>query len=210
MLIEGYADLLTADAHTADRAEIQEWSQTLQQASKRLHRLIENYIIYTQIQTAFQVPQELDALRNFIVPNTADIIRKQANKVAEAHDRVDDLQFEIGEVALAISPDNLKKIVMELTDNAFKFSEPGRPVIVGSVREDRTYTLYIKDRGRGMTEEQVENMGAYMQFDRETFEQQGVGLGMSVVQGLVSLHQATMKVRSKPNKGTIVAIRFPI
>ncbi len=61
-----------------------------------------------------------------------------------------------------------------------------------------------------MTAAQIQNMGAYMQFNRETFEQQGVGLGMSVAQGLASLHEASIKIRSKPNKGTIVAIRFPI
>ncbi len=130
MIIEGYADLLTTDSFAADRADIQ-----------RLNRLVENYIIYTQIQTAFQIPQELDALRNFIEPNAAEIISKQAQKIAQVYNRADDLPLEIDEIALAISPDNLEKIVMELTDNAFKFSRPGCPITVRSVREDRAYTL---------------------------------------------------------------------
>ena len=95
-------------------------------------------------------------------------------------------------------------------DNAFKFSPTGTPVQISSQRQDRQYMLSIRDYGRGMTKEQIAQIGAYMQFERMMHEQQGLGLGLAIAKRLVELHGATFEISSKPNHGTEIKLTFPI
>jgi K+-sensing histidine kinase KdpD len=46
--------------------------------------------------------------------------------------------------------------------------------------DERALTLAVVDRGRGMTRAQIDQVGAYIQFDRKRYEQQGQGLGLTI------------------------------
>jgi signal transduction histidine kinase len=61
-----------------------------------------------------------------------------------------------------------------------------------------------------MTPEQIHHMGAYMQFERRLFEQQGIGLGFSIAKSLVHLHAGHINVTSTPGVETSVQVTFPI
>jgi two-component system, sensor histidine kinase and response regulator len=108
--------------------------------------------------------------------------------------------------SVQVSLDSLQKIVLELVDNACKFSTPGTPVEVGAVVADDAYILTIRDHGRGMTAQEMANIGAYQQFDRKLREQQGSGLGLSIARGLVELHGGKIAIESVPNEGTTVSV----
>ena len=66
-------------------------------------------------------------------------------------------------------------------DNACKFSRKETPVSVELGGDGR---LNITDRGRGLTVEEIGRIGAFLQFDRQKYEQQGLGLGLVLVQKL--------------------------
>ena len=70
--------------------------------------------------------------------------------------------------------------------------------------------LKITDQGRGMTREQIENIGAYMQFERERYEQQGSGLGLIIARLLTQLNDGELRIESVPNQGTTVTIVFKL
>lgn len=99
------------------------------------------------------------------------------------------------------------KILKELLDNACKFSNVGSPIAIhGQTEGDTDYVFRISDQGRGMTAEQIANIGAYMQFERSRYEQQGMGLGLTIAQMLVRLHDGHVRIESKPDQGTTVTI----
>jgi signal transduction histidine kinase len=60
-----------------------------------------------------------------------------------------------------------------------------------------------------MTPEQINQIGAFQQFDRKRYEQQGLGLGLLLVQKLTYLHGAKLDISSEPGSGTRVQIAFP-
>ena len=60
-----------------------------------------------------------------------------------------------------------------------------------------------------MTQEQVDNIGALMQFERDVFEQQGVGLGLIIAKKLVELHNGLFIIRSVEQEGTNITIKLP-
>jgi len=66
-------------------------------------------------------------------------------------------------VTAAISDLYHTKICEEFVDNAFKFSEPGTRVEVTISSDPKKFVPVIADLGRGMTREQVTNLGAYVQ-----------------------------------------------
>ena len=76
--------------------------------------------------------------------------------------------------------DNLRKITEELADNAFKFSEPGTEVRVSGAFSGGSFTISVTNCGRGMTAQQIASIGPHVQFERETYEQQGAGLGLII------------------------------
>jgi two-component system, sensor histidine kinase and response regulator len=67
----------------------------------------------------------------------------------------------------------------------------------------------VTDRGRGFTPEEITKVGAFMQFERKTHEQQGLGLGLTIARRLTELHGGTLLLESEPAGGTKVTVRFP-
>jgi signal transduction histidine kinase len=67
----------------------------------------------------------------------------------------------------------------------------------------------IIDKGRGMTAEQIRNIGAYVQFDRTVYEQQGSGLGLTVAKHLCEMHGGLLSIQSDHGHGTTVTVRLP-
>ncbi len=98
------------------------------------------------------------------------------------------------------------RIVEELVDNAFKFSRQGSSVSVELASDRR---LVVTDQGRGMTPDEVERIGAFQQFDRKKYEQQGLGLGLILVQKMCALNRATFALESNPGRGTRAEVAFP-
>lgn len=209
-LILGYGQILETEYKTIKPEDLLEFSQAIIGAGNRLQRVIENYLVYAQIETIQEDPQEVEQLRNHLIQDVAKIIETISEQTAAKYERSTDLSLDICHTALRISEPNLKKIVLELVDNAFKFSAKGTKVVVKAVREQDTFKLYIRDYGRGMTAEQIKSLGAYMQFNRTIFEQQGLGLGFTLAQRLVELHSGKLRIESRPDQGTAVGIEISI
>ncbi len=60
-----------------------------------------------------------------------------------------------------------------------------------------------------LSPEQIAKIGAYMQFDRDLHEQQGLGLGLTICRRLAQMHGGTLTVQSQPDAGTTVTLTFP-
>jgi len=209
-LILGYAEVMNTDSDKLTPQEVNEMSAAILEGGRRLGRMFENYLIYAQIELFASAPEQAQMLRNAITADSDLIIHNLAMQLAEAARRPTDLILETERVAVPLSPENLTKIVDELVSNAFKFSDAGTRVYVKSARERDTFVLYVRDHGRGMTPEQVTHVGAYMQFERALYEQQGIGLGLASVKRLVELHLGTLDIRSRVGQGTLVEVRLPL
>jgi len=205
--ILGFTDILITDHSHLQADEIVSMSEAIRDSAKRLHRLIENFLIFAQIEL-LQADQ-LQALRE---GQTLDL-RKPIERVAQVRagraGRADDLVLELCEASAAITEDYFTKIVDELLENAFKFSTLGSPVQVQSVTGNGTFVLRIADQGRGMKSEHIAEVGAYMQFERKIYEQQGSGLGLTIAKRLTELHGGELSIQSELGIGTTVEVSLP-
>jgi signal transduction histidine kinase len=184
--------------------------QHIHDAGLRLRQLIENNILCTQLFLKTADPRRQKALGSKRAENATQFIASTARSFAHARRRTIDFSCESSEGAVAIAPEYLAKIIEELLDNAFKFSAPESVVRVQTDVAGERFVIAITDRGRGMTTEQVAKIGAFVQFDRATYEQQGAGLGLAVVKRLVELHEGSVSISSEVEHGTVVRINLPL
>lgn len=205
----GYAELLQMDAQTMSRDMVAEIGETIAREGKRLHRLIENYLLYAQIEIISADVERIQAMRAAGTEHPSETISFSAWHSAVVWQRETDLTLDVIDVPVAVEETSLKKIVRELTDNAFKFSAPGTEVRVACRMVGDEYAITIKDSGRGITPEQVGRIGAYMQFERKFHEQQGSGLGLIIAKQLIELHRGRLTFAPEV-PGATVTVSLPL
>jgi two-component system, sensor histidine kinase and response regulator len=208
--ILGLASLMIDDHATMPKAEVLESAKFIHESALRLHRLIENFLVYSQIQLMATKKERIDT-SGAVNPIAAhEVIPELARPIAKRYKRESDLDLHLASASLLIPPDNFRKIIEELIENAFKFSERGKPVHVISEITNSTYHITIADHGRGMTPEQIARVGPHIQFDRKIYEQQGAGLGLIIAKRLTELLGGQFSLQSKPGLETTVKVSFAI
>ncbi|WP_254023669.1 ATP-binding protein [Mesorhizobium ventifaucium] len=125
-----------------------------------------------------------------------------------------DLQAQIAPDAAEINADRraVQQILINLVSNAIKFTPDGGDVVVGAKRIGSRLHFWVRDTGIGIAEEDFANLGKpFMQIQNDyTRRFEGTGLGLSLVKGLVALHEGTMSIESMPGEGTTVTISLPV
>jgi hypothetical protein len=121
-------------------------------------------------------------------------------------------------------PGALRRVAMNIIGNALKYTTEGSVTITlaaskthtgdtkigGDNSSRRTITLTVKDTGKGISKDFMENH-LFVPFTQEnTTSSSGVGLGMSIVKSLVSLCAGEIKVDSEPGNGTEVTVMIPM
>jgi signal transduction histidine kinase len=204
-----YGEMLSTDSATLKPAEVAEMGHVIYQSGKRLERLIENFLIYAQLELVASDPKNVNALRIGQTEHPVPLIEKHATAQAALANRSKDLTLELADVPVPVAEEYLAKIVDELVQNAFKFSAAGKPVRVKLDEAFNTAVFSVSDQGCGFSTEQVTRIGAYMQFDRRMQEQQGLGLGLTIAKRLVGLHGGTLSIESKKDEGAIITAKLP-
>ncbi|KOR36034.1 MULTISPECIES: hybrid sensor histidine kinase/response regulator [Planktothricoides] len=208
--ILGFTSFLIDEYQEMEPTEIRQVLQDVKYSGERLYQLIQNFLLYAQLELVGKDP---DRLKVFLQGETLSshlTINAVSYEKAVWFNRVDDLHLKLVDTELSIDEHWFSKIVSELVENAFKFSEAGQPVKISSFLEDGQFILSVCDRGRGMTPEQISAVGAYVQFERKLYEQQGSGLGLAISQRLTQLNQGQLKIESIPGEETTVTVSFPL
>lgn len=205
----GYAELLMYDGGMLPDERVQDMGKSILDSGMRLHSLIENFLVHSQIEILSVDPERQEQLRTLWLKSPGPVIDAMAQDVAMKMGRFDDLHVEIsGNVPVQVAEDSMNKITQELVSNAFKFSQDGMPVYVRARADDTTYYLHVTDTGRGMRHDQIADIAAGMQFDRRQFEQQGAGLGLWIAKRLTELHAGSFHIASTPGEQTTVEVRL--
>jgi two-component system sensor histidine kinase/response regulator len=207
--ILAYGEILSTEAATLAPTEVAEMGQVIYESGRRLERLVENFLIYAQLELLASDVQKLNVLRARQTVSPARLIETRAQAQAQAAKRESDLRLELADEPARISEEYLGKIVDELVQNAFKFSSIGTPVSVSLSNSGGNVTLTVRDRGRGFSTEHITKVGAYMQFDRKLHEQQGLGLGLTIAKRLTELHGGTLSIQSQLGTSTTVTVKLP-
>ena len=199
--IIGLMEILRSDFTTLTAAEVADIHNDVYQSALRLHRTLRNYLLILDLQTATAGPATL------LPPGEVEEhIQAGVKEALRLNQRRDDVTVRVEAHPISVKPGDLSLMVEELVDNACKFSRQGTPVAVELSADGR---LTVTDRGRGLTAAEISRIGAFHQFDRKKNEQQGLGLGLVLVQKLAALCKAEFSLNSQSGEGTQALIAFP-
>lgn len=203
--IIGFGQLLQSKADNYTHEEIAEMGNHIYESGMRLYRLIQNYLLYAQLE----MKKEAVFPKKIAYKKAHEACKNVAEQMAEKHGRGKDLTLHLECATAYIGMQEFKKVVEELTDNAFKFSQPDSEVAVVCGGEKDVFYLAVSDSGRGMNKHDIPRIGAYMQFDRHEYEQQGSGLGLILCKRITDLYDGTLTIESKAGQGTLVRVVLP-
>jgi CheY-like chemotaxis protein/anti-sigma regulatory factor (Ser/Thr protein kinase) len=209
--IIGSAKYINANTDEINKEDLKELSNDIIFSSTRLVKIAENYLIYSRIETFASSKDKREALRTFKTDEPAAMLLDIAYLIAQKYERASDLDVDsnVSDVCVEMSTESFHKIIDELVDNAFKFSDNGKAVVIKLQLKNKFLEVSISDNGRGMTIEQLDNIGALVQFERQIYEQQGLGLGLAISKKLVELHDGRFDINSVINQGTNIFFTIP-
>ena len=104
----------------------------------------------------------------------------------------------------------IEQVLSNLLDNALKFTETGS-IELGLVTAENQVEVYVRDTGIGLSAKQLTEI--FNRFDQggiSTIKYGGSGLGLSICKGIAELLQGTIRVESKPGKGSTFSLSIPI
>ncbi len=208
--IYGTSDFLKNHFLTLSESEIAEMLDDIYSSVDRLKTLTENYLYFANLSLISTNPYEIRSLQEKVSPSIESLIIDTATGLAIKHNRNEDTKYRVQDCPLLIGQEFFSKLILELVENSIKYSKPGTEISIETSIEGDTLVLSVTDHGRGMSKKQIEQIGAYTQFERDQYEQQGSGLGLSIVVKIVDLHNGDFSIVSELNNYTTVVIKLPI
>lgn len=205
-VILAYSDLLAKNYSEFEPDEIKTIALAMNNAGKRLHRLFDNYIYYTEL-FEYKLPDnpsnELKSVHLY------QDLKKIAEGIAVTYPKVGLFFGNIDCVGVDMLIVHTEKLLEELIENAFKFSTENSNVTISAESIGSQYCVTIHNIGVEFTQDQIKSIGGFMQFNRKYIEQQGIGLGLAIVKQILNLYKAEMKIESS-NGETLIKVYLPL
>lgn len=203
------SEFLMVEAHELSTSEIKEIGRVIHSGGKRLLRTVERFIEFTRLSQFESNAMKLRS-RNLMSETLDDFCKRLEENCINPLERQADFSSNAEYKCVDLDSEALNFLAFELLENAVKFSKNGQPVEISAiVSPDGEFQLCIKDRGRGMTNEEIESLAAFRQFDRERYEQQGSGLGLAIVSALVAQAKGVLEINPRDGGGLSVLVRIP-
>ena len=181
--------------------------EAISRNADRLNRLVQNLLNYSQIQEARDTVRESVDLRK-LAEQSVDLMTMQAEKGRVA------MTLTVPDEAVMVTadPDDLGKVIDNLTSNAVKYSRSGGEVHleVGS-EGDHAYVL-CADTGLGISAaDQVHLFSAFHRSSNpEALSIPGTGLGLAISRRITHMHGGEIIVASELGKGSTFRLRLPL
>jgi two-component system sensor histidine kinase/response regulator len=207
----GFSELIIDNLNHMSTDQVRDIAQDIHNSGMRLMRLVQNYILLTDLEIIISDPTKIDELRESKIQSARTIITEISLSKALHDGRENDLKIVIEESTIRISEISLQKIVEELLDNAFHYS------VVGSLVEVKGYAnaneshfrLEVMDHGQGMSTQLIQAVSNGMHYERIVYEQHGIGMGLVIVKRLVELYGGSVNIQSDIGFWTTVEIILP-
>lgn len=208
--IMGFLELLSMD--DLDKETRNEYRSIIYRSSQALLSSIENIIDIARIKSGQikLVNSELvvNDLMNSIEESTREIIIKNSKQSLSIRKL---LPSYSDDYSINIDGKRLKQALLNLVENAIKFTNEGYVEFGYKPTRDGSLYFYVKDTGIGIDKKNYHKIFEnFRQVDYHTTRVvEGSGLGLSISQGLSDLLGAKLELRSEVGKGSIFSLHFP-
>jgi len=205
--IKGFVETLQTGA-LGDRAEAERFLGIIARHTDRLNGIIDDLLLLSRVERDTEraavdlkpapVREALDAAVQMCTASAAD----------------KDIRITLdcpAELTAELNPPLLEQAVVNLLDNAIKYSARGKTVEVTAGQAGEEVIVSVRDQGCGIEREHLSRIfERFYRVDKaRSRELGGTGLGLSIVKHIVQAHRGTVTVESEPGKGSTFTIHLP-
>lgn len=174
----------------------------------QLTRLIDDLMEVSRISTGrIHLHEERLAL-NGIVENAVETVRP----LIEQHHHLLELSLPPEPIWLFADAVRLEQVMVNLLTNAAKYTDDGGSILLSVQQERDEAVIRVRDSGVGIAPELLPHVfDLFTQAERSLARSQGgLGIGLSLVQRLVEMHEGTVEVTSTQGEGSEFTVRLPV
>jgi len=210
--IDGFLSLLLDKQYEKSETEQEEFLRYIKQSSDRLYRLVMNFLKFSELEITESDENKIQEIRKIRNENWEIEFETIMNDLSENLNYKINYNIEGINNPCPFDYNSLNIILTELINNAIKFSPEDRIDINVYAKATTTFfELIVEDKGNGIPEEEIEKiLEPFYQYKRKYYEQQGAGLGLAIVNKLVTIFNGKLTIESKVDIGTKVKIFVPL
>jgi signal transduction histidine kinase len=191
---------------TEDKAR--QYHRIINKESRRLTQLINNILDFSRIEAG---RKEYRLVRTDVASVVRDVVDAYRFPIEQ---QGVDLQLDIAEglPELDVDPEALSQALINLVNNAIKYSPEEKHVRIAVRRDGGRVAISVADRGIGIP--RAEQKRIFEKFYRVesslVHTTKGSGLGLALVQHIVEAHGGRIEVQSAPGEGSAFTLMFPV
>lgn len=221
-VVQGHLEIMNC----ADRADVEATRDLVLEEVRRMHRMGEDLIdVARSVTPDFVHPERVS------IPDLTMDVLQHAARLGPQRVALDAL----GEGEVTADPQRLKQALLQLVENATKFSPANARIFIGSAtgiepelltcdgqpvacswveapsgnRPDTGWVaLWVRDQGIGVEPRNARRI--FDRFARVDHQLPGSGLGLTIVAAIAAAHHGSLEVRSVPGHGSVFALFIPL
>jgi K+-sensing histidine kinase KdpD len=188
---------------TPNAHEISDLIEILDMSVKRLERFSLNALLITRLKTKqFEIRKDRIHLSNLI----NEVLDEEKEKFQSKNIQVkrnDNISLGLiyGEVEL------IKKCIINILDNAVRFSPENNTVEIDTYVEEQTIICEIKDNGKGFATGTVDHIFELFTTD-DDYKDNSIGIGLPIAKMIMEAHGGSIIIGNNPNGGAFVKLVF--
>lgn len=187
-----------------DFSELRDGLEIISKESERLSELVDELLDFSRFQSGriklklakVSLSRTLDYIKAQMMPRA----RRQGVEFEVAHD------FDLPDIMA--DENRIKQLLINLLDNAFKFTAPGGRVQLTTKSEKGFVSITVEDTGCGIAAEELPYVTK--KFYKAKSKQPGSGLGLAICDEIVKLHGDRLEIESRQGEGTRVSVILPL
>jgi two-component system sensor histidine kinase KdpD len=176
--------------------------ESIREEAERLNRLVQNLLEMTRLESgALQLRKEWHPLEEVIGAALGRLSKELADRRVETRVPPDLPLVPIDDVLI-------EQVLVNLLDNAVKYTPGGSPVRIMATSTDETLTVEIADHGPGLPRGEEDKV--FEKFYRGVPGGRGAGLGLAICQGIVKAHGGNIWAQNLPEGGVAFLFTLPL
>ena len=201
--IKGWAAILK-DTDPTDSDVMNEGFEIIERETDRLSKMVEELLDFSRYISG-RITLKKD---RFDITSTCEDVFKQMKPRAmkESIHLINEINEEM--VLLTADEDRLRQVLINLIDNAIKFTDADGWVLFEARKNFPNYEMIISDNGVGMDENELAL--AKEKFYKGKHSNSHSGLGLSIADEIVKLHSGSIQIVSEKSVGTTIRVIIPL
>ncbi|MES2131109.1 MAG: ATP-binding protein [Bacteroidota bacterium] len=200
--IDGYINMLSDDFSEILNEDAKKYLATISKSAQKMTNLIDDLLAFSHVA------------RNEIAKNQVDMEKIVRNIIEDLCNQysLEKTVFKVGNLPPATGDSStLKQVWVNLISNAYKYSKnnPSPSIEISSIQNNNESTYYVKDNGAGFDMQYYNKLFGIFQRLHNESEFEGTGIGLAIVQRIVTRHGGKVWADAKLNEGANFYFTIP-